>query len=389
MLARLFPSEDHGADSFLPILIYLVLKANPPNLHSNVQFIYNYRDPSKMVSESGYHFTNLQSAVYFWENADYSSFSGISPDEFKQKMGEASLSNVASPVGTPKSQDQKDQNQLQQQQQQQQQQQEESNDQLLPKQGTLIPSSIQQELANSDFDLSSSFSGSFSSSSFTVPSSSSSFNEDSFNAKHGEDLSFADPIAISPPSRSLAVETSHQLSISPPNSTAANEYGNLMSSIDSADALHSFLSQFTTGVDVKPKPEKQAASIEESLSALLKDGAMEQHHHRQQEQQQQPEQPPQQQQQQKQQQQQPPPEPRLEESKQLLPSAPTKEQMVYSKLLSILSQVEAREDLSETFDRFLNCQAEDLRIGDIAVLLQEFKRLKTLEAVLKKELHEN
>ncbi len=40
-----------GADEFLPALIYTVLHANPLQLSSNLRFIGEYRNPSKLMSE--------------------------------------------------------------------------------------------------------------------------------------------------------------------------------------------------------------------------------------------------------------------------------------------------------------------------------------------------
>lgn len=61
-----------GADEFLPLLNYVVLKANPAQLHSNVQFILRFRAPNKMITEAGYYFTHLESTITWLENVNAS-----------------------------------------------------------------------------------------------------------------------------------------------------------------------------------------------------------------------------------------------------------------------------------------------------------------------------
>ncbi|RKP09183.1 hypothetical protein THASP1DRAFT_7808, partial [Thamnocephalis sphaerospora] len=73
--------EAAGADKFLPILIYVVIKANPEQLVSNVQYISRFRHPSRLESEAGYYLTNLMGVISFLERMDASSLS-ISREEF-------------------------------------------------------------------------------------------------------------------------------------------------------------------------------------------------------------------------------------------------------------------------------------------------------------------
>ncbi|KAG5654186.1 hypothetical protein H0H81_006568 [Sphagnurus paluster] len=75
---------DEGADAFVPILIYVVLKANPDHLLSNVEFINRFRNPAKLQSEAGYYLSSLMGAVSFIETMDHTSLSNISQEEFEK-----------------------------------------------------------------------------------------------------------------------------------------------------------------------------------------------------------------------------------------------------------------------------------------------------------------
>lgn len=70
-----------SADDFLPLLIYAVIKANPPRFHSNIEFAAAFRHPSRLVGEDAYYVTALQSAKEFARVAGPGSLE-VSQEEF-------------------------------------------------------------------------------------------------------------------------------------------------------------------------------------------------------------------------------------------------------------------------------------------------------------------
>ncbi|KAI3464446.1 hypothetical protein Pfo_021109 [Paulownia fortunei] len=87
--ASLASNEDHpGADEFLPVLIYVTIKANPPQLHSNLSYIQRFRRQTHLVAEAAYFFTNMLSVESFIMNIDAKALS-MDEIEFEKNMESA------------------------------------------------------------------------------------------------------------------------------------------------------------------------------------------------------------------------------------------------------------------------------------------------------------
>lgn len=83
----------HGADDFLPVLVYVVIHGNPPQLASNLMYIERFRMHSRMTSESAYFFTQLYSAASFVETINSGSLT-MPADEFMSHMISAGIADM-------------------------------------------------------------------------------------------------------------------------------------------------------------------------------------------------------------------------------------------------------------------------------------------------------
>ncbi|KAK2855519.1 hypothetical protein FQN49_005108 [Arthroderma sp. PD_2] len=92
-LLRNAKNSDTSADSFIPLLIYVVLKANPEHLVSNVQYILRFRNQEKLSGEAGYYLSSLSGAIQFIETLDRTSLT-VSDEEFERNV-EAAVSAIA------------------------------------------------------------------------------------------------------------------------------------------------------------------------------------------------------------------------------------------------------------------------------------------------------
>eukprot|EP00434_Breviolum_minutum_P000378 symbB.v1.2.000319.t1/scaffold6.1/size569917/22 len=77
-----------AADDFLPLLIYCLILANPPRLHSNMEFVAAFRHPSRLIAEDAYFLTALQSAAAFVKDAGPKVLD-VSEEEFQKLCAES------------------------------------------------------------------------------------------------------------------------------------------------------------------------------------------------------------------------------------------------------------------------------------------------------------
>lgn len=78
-----------GADHFVPLLIFTLLKSDVPHLISNVRYIERFRFPSFLMGENAYYLSTLQGAVNFILDMDIDSISILETDkDFNKKYSQ-------------------------------------------------------------------------------------------------------------------------------------------------------------------------------------------------------------------------------------------------------------------------------------------------------------
>jgi hypothetical protein len=82
-----------GADDLLPIIILVIIRAQPQTWWSDIRFIQRFRNPKKLSAEAGYYLTQMMGAVAFIEKAEANSFN-IAADEFA-RLSSLSLSRMS------------------------------------------------------------------------------------------------------------------------------------------------------------------------------------------------------------------------------------------------------------------------------------------------------
>ncbi|GAV56099.1 hypothetical protein ZYGR_0AZ02710 [Zygosaccharomyces rouxii] len=79
---------ENGADSFIPLLIYTILKSTLSSLASNTRYIERFRFESFFRGEALYYLNSLQAAVSFIISIDESTFTIEDRNQFKQHYDE-------------------------------------------------------------------------------------------------------------------------------------------------------------------------------------------------------------------------------------------------------------------------------------------------------------
>ena len=86
-------SRAPGADDFLPALVYTLIKAAPPQLASNLEYVQRFRGAGRLGGEGAYFFTQLYGAASFVETITTASLS-VDPALLLARMAAAGVPDM-------------------------------------------------------------------------------------------------------------------------------------------------------------------------------------------------------------------------------------------------------------------------------------------------------
>ncbi len=78
-------NDDAGQDELTPMFQYIIIKAQPPRIFSNINYIKCFLNDIQLSGELGFLFSQMEIATIFIMNIDYKSLK-ISEEEFNKKM---------------------------------------------------------------------------------------------------------------------------------------------------------------------------------------------------------------------------------------------------------------------------------------------------------------
>lgn len=93
-------SQPFSADHFLPVLVFVVIQANPPMLPADIKYLTRFSNPRRLMSgETGYYFTNLCCALEFIEKVSGASLN-ISEEQFQKFLNGEEVPETKSQFNT-------------------------------------------------------------------------------------------------------------------------------------------------------------------------------------------------------------------------------------------------------------------------------------------------
>ncbi|CAG9463441.1 unnamed protein product [Pedinophyceae sp. YPF-701] len=94
LVADALDAKRSGADDFIPLLIYVVVRAQPPAFESNLQYVQRFRGHRRQGGEHEYYLTTLVSVSNFVETIDANQLR-VPHEEFLRHMREAGVPGAA------------------------------------------------------------------------------------------------------------------------------------------------------------------------------------------------------------------------------------------------------------------------------------------------------